>query len=281
MRKVIAASYIGFAAIIFMPLRAGEMVRPILIRKKGHISGWAATGTIAAERIIDGLFLSIVLLIAMAFTTPLDPLPERIGELALSPSIVPDSITIALIIFGAAFAAMALFYFARDFATRLLTLTVGLFSRRLADWLSSRVLKVADGLRFLPSARLSLAFVAVTAFYWFLNAAGTWLLAWGCGFEAFTYAESCVLTGFLALGILIPNAPGFFGQFQVALFLAFSVFYPYEQVEQDGAAYVFLTYWLQTAVTVLFAWLGTRWFETPFREVLGATSAEDLEEEPA
>ena len=49
--RVVHVSFIGFLAIVLLPFRTGEMVRPVMIRRKGTLSGWAATGTIAAERV--------------------------------------------------------------------------------------------------------------------------------------------------------------------------------------------------------------------------------------
>src|SRR5690606_23994367 len=114
-------------------------VRPVLIRKKGQLSGWAATGTIGAERIIDGLFPSVMLLIAMSVATPLSPLPDRIGNLPVSASVVPRAAYFALALFAAAFTTMGVFYWHRHWARRITHRVVGLFSPRAAEWLAERV----------------------------------------------------------------------------------------------------------------------------------------------
>jgi glycosyltransferase 2 family protein len=251
MRRILAVSFVGFAAIVLLPLRTGEAVRPVLIHKKGQLSGWAATGTIGAERIIDGLFLSVMLLAAMQLTTPLSPLPDRIGNLPVSASVVPSAAYVALGLFAGAFTTMGIFYWHRHFARRVTHRVVGLFSARGAEWLAERVERLADGLRFLTDARHSVPFILATAVYWGLNAAATWLLCWGCGLEGFTFLHACVTTGVLALGILVPNAPGFFGAYQISLYAAFAMYYPAEAVTGAGAAYVFLAYLIQLAITVL------------------------------
>src|SRR5258706_10768622 len=38
MRAVLRVSFIGYAALIIVPLRAGELVRPLLIRREGKLS---------------------------------------------------------------------------------------------------------------------------------------------------------------------------------------------------------------------------------------------------
>src|SRR5690606_39620257 len=57
--RLLAISSVGFMAILALPARLGEFVRPALIRRKGEISAAAALGTVAVERIIDGLLVSL------------------------------------------------------------------------------------------------------------------------------------------------------------------------------------------------------------------------------
>ncbi len=279
MRRVLAVAWIGFAAIVLLPFRAGEVVRPVLIRKKGHLSGWAATGTVAAERVIDGLCLSVILFVALQLSHPLEPLPDHIGELAVPAVVVPGAAYGALVVFALAFTVMGVFYFARDFARRMTERTVGLVSPKLGTWLASRVEKVSDGLRFLPQARHLAPFLGLTAIYWAANAGASCLLAWGCGFDHITYVESCVLMGVLALGILLPNAPGFFGAFQISVYAGFAMFFSPELVVGPGAVFVFLVYLSQIAITFGAAALGLSWEPTTLAEAFTAQPDEAGERE--
>lgn len=249
LRRILAVSFVGFAAIAFLPLRAGEAVRPLLIRGKGEISGWVATGTVAAERIIDGLCLSLILLAGLTLSTPLSPLPDHVGGLPISPSIVPRAAYGALVLFAVAFTVMGVFYAWRAWARRTTERLVGAISPKLATWLADRVENVADGLGFLPRLKYSAPFVAATVTYWLLNSAGAWLLAWGSGIDAMTFSEACVLTGVVALGILVPNAPGFFGAYQLSVYAALTLYFPNETVVGPGGAYVLLVYASQVFVT--------------------------------
>jgi glycosyltransferase 2 family protein len=276
MRKIVNVSFIGFAAIVALPFRTGEMVRPVLIRKQGQLSGWAATGTIGAERVIDGLFLSVLLFFSLLISQPLDPLPDRIGDLPVPAAVVPGAAYGALVLFAIAFALMALFYWRRHFARRMTENLIGLVSRRLASWLAERVEKVARGLEFLPRARQLVPFLVVTALYWLLNAASTWLLGWGVGFTEMTYAQACVNMGVLGLGILLPNAPGFFGAFQISVYAALALYFPPAEVVGRGAAFVFLIYLAQMGVTFGAALVAMLMEGTGLREALG-TRARDLD----
>lgn len=280
MKRILGVSFIGFAAIAFLPLRTGEAVRPLLIRKRG-LSGWAATGTIAAERIIDGLVLTLMLLIGLSTSTPQSPLPDRIGDLPISPSIVPRAAYSALVLFGSAFLVMGIFYAQRVWARRVTERILGIVSPNLARWVADKLEHVADGLRFLPNLRYSVPFIGATALYWTMNSAGIQLVAHGAGFDHLTFSEACVLMGVVALGILVPNAPGFFGAYQLSFYAALAVFYPTDQVVGAGAACVLVVYTAQLVITLLGAVVGFLLERTSVSDALAASEAPEEAPGPA
>lgn len=277
--KLLNTSFVGFAAILILPVRAGEFVRPALVREKGKLSGWSVTGTVAAERIIDGLLLSVILLIGLAGSTTLTPLPEKIGQLNVSPRVVPSATLTALIIFTTGFVVMGLFYYARDWARNATRRIVGLFSDTLAVWLADRVERVSSGLAFLPKWQYTLPFLFWTGVYWLLNAASTLLLSHGAGLTELTFAQCCVITGFLALGIMVPNVPGFFGQFQFSVYAALSLFVPEAKLLTSGSVLVFTLYMGQTVVLIGCAVVGAILSRTTIARALEA-DAQALETEP-
>lgn len=277
--KLLNTSFVGFAAILILPVRAGEFVRPALVREKGKLSGWSVTGTVAAERIIDGLLLSVILLIGLAGSTTLDPLPEKIGQLNVSPRVVPSATLTALVIFTGGFIVMGLFYYAREWARNTARRVIGIFSESFGVWFADRVERVSSGLTFLPKWQYTLPFVFWTAVYWLLNAASTLLLSHGCGLTQLTFAQCCVITGFLALGIMVPNVPGFFGQFQFSVYAALSLFVPEHQLLTSGSVLVFTLYIGQTIVLLGCAAVGAVLSRTTIRRAL-EVDAQTLETEP-
>src|SRR5205823_12500303 len=60
---LLAISSVGFMAILALPARLGEFVRPGLLRKHG-VSASSALGTVAVERIVDGLLISLFVFVA-------------------------------------------------------------------------------------------------------------------------------------------------------------------------------------------------------------------------
>ena len=249
--RVLRVAFIGLMAVTVLPFRAGELVRPTLIVKRGKLAWWAASGTVGAERVCNGLFLSCLLFLGLLGASPRDSLPGRIGQLPVPVSAVSAAAYGALSVFAGAFVVLAVFYWRREWAARVTQRCIGLVSPRLAIHVAHAMGRFADGLKFLPRARYTLPFATGTAIYWLLNVAGVEFLLWGCGIDDVGFLRTCVLTGILSLGVLVPNAPGFFGSFQFSLYAALAMYYSPETVVGAGAAFVFLLYVTQVGLTIV------------------------------
>jgi hypothetical protein len=249
-RRVIGVGLVGMAAILYAPLRMGELVRPWMLAERTPITFAQAAGTVAAERIIDGMLLSLVLLAGLLLSTPLSPLPPHVVLVRLSA-------WAALGVFTSAFVAMGAFYALRDLARKVTLAIIGVVSKRVAAAVTTQVERLADGLRFLPSAGHTLPYLRDTVVYWLSNAFAMWLLLRGCGVEA-TIPEACVTMGVLGVGILLPAGPGFFGAFQASVYAALAMFFSSEVVTGPGAAYVFLLYVGQVGVSLVALVVGLR-----------------------
>jgi uncharacterized membrane protein YbhN (UPF0104 family) len=263
-RRLLAVSFIGFAAILLMPFRIGEFVRPYMIRtapneRQGRgerpITLTAATSSILAERVIDGLYLSIVLALALVFVPTVHPLPDRVVGIPIAVEYVRRSGYLMLLLFGGLAVATAVFYFARSWAHQTTMAIVGRVSTKLAEKLTVLLEKAVDGLHVLSRGRDALGFFLETTGYWLFNAFGMWLLAWGCGVvhadgSAPTFGEACALMGILGCAIFIPGPPGLLGVFQAGLYAGMTMFYPTDVVTKPGAAFVFLLYITQFSFTI-------------------------------
>jgi hypothetical protein len=253
LRRVVAVSWIGFLAILIMPLRAGEFVRPYLIRQKGKVSVAAATGTIGAERIIDGLFLTLLLGLCMQIAHPLSPLPDHIGKLQIPVAAVPAYAYMSLAGFLFAFAFMGLFYWRPVIGHKVVEKTLGLISPRIAAKAGDFVARTVDGLKFLPNLRHFGPFLIETALYWGINGFGMWLLARGSGIESITIPQAFVVMGVLGVGILVPAGPGLFGAFQASTYAGLAMYFHDDVILGPGSVFVFLLYVIQIVWHVLTA----------------------------
>jgi glycosyltransferase 2 family protein len=286
--RLFAVSCVGFAAILLIPWRLGEVVRPYLIRTPPSkrdsttrvITLTAATSSVVAERIIDGLYLSIVLALALLFVPTVHPLPDRVVGVPLTVAHVRMMGYAMLGLFAALFITLAIFYFARSWAHRATLMVIGKVSTPLAEKLAGLFEKLVDGLHVFGRGKDALGFFVETTFYWTINATGMWLLAWGCGVvhadgSPATLGEAFGLMGMLGCTILIPGPPGMLGVFQAGVYSGMTMFYPTSVVTGPGAAYVFLMYAAQVVFQVVAGGIGFLSLEPSGRSPFGALKAGD------
>jgi hypothetical protein len=212
--KVFRVCMVGYAAIVLFPFRLGELVRPhLLARVSDRVTFSEAMGTAVVERIVDGLFITALLFVAVA-TAPLEvaPVVRRAGEVSLT-------------VFASASFGLVLFAVKRSWAERLVDLTFGTLDRvlarvgkntNIAGTLRGMIDGFLNGIRSLRDSGSLWTFLALTLAYWSVNAFGIWLLARGFGLEVSPLAGFGLLA-VLVVGIMTPAAPGFVGTFQFFL----------------------------------------------------------------
>ena len=248
--RVLGIGFVGFTAVVFAPLRAGEVARPYLMAQDGRITFAQGMASVGAERIIDGLFVTVLTGAGLLLTTPLSPLPDHLGTLPLPVTAVPGAVRFALALFVGAFVAMGFFFAARSLATRLVRRIVGPISARGADAIAAIVDRLADGLSFLRSWSASGPFLRDSVLYWLVMWGGYWFTLRACGADL-SLTQTLVVMGVLGLGSLIPSGPGFFGAYQISAYCGMAMFLPESVVLGSGAAFVFITYVSQLGVTLL------------------------------
>jgi uncharacterized protein (TIRG00374 family) len=249
-RRVVGIGLVGIAAILFAPLRMGEAARPYLLARDGKVSFFQALGAAGAERVVDGLVLTLVTAIALLCSTPISPMPDHLGEMPLPVSAIPRAVYFMLAVFLSAFVAMTVFYLARAFARRFTQSVLGVVSSKLASFVTTTLERLSDGLRFLSSGANGLRFASETAAYWAATMIGQWVLMRGSGIHG-SFAEAFVSLGVLGLGAIVPAGPGFFGAFQIAIYSGLALYFPLETLVSSGAAMVFVAYVTQLALNAL------------------------------
>lgn len=210
---LLAISSVGFMAILALPARLGEFVRPGLLRRRG-ISASAALGTVAVERIIDGLMISLFVFVAFFALRGPD-----------SPGWMMPTAYAALGIFAAAL-VFILFAMRKPEATVAFCLRWSLLERfvpRIARAIEGKLLEMIRGfavLRDLPNLG---KFCIWTIVYWSANGLTVWVLA-----RAFHLDLSLIggfaIMGLVGVGISLPNSPGLVGQFQWFTLLGLSLY---------------------------------------------------------
>lgn len=245
--EIIAANFVFFSALLVVPLRLGEFVRPVLLRRKSRLTGWQVLGLSGAERIVDGLFASALVLWALLLSNT----PVRTGLSGPEALVRPTAITMATV-FAVGLCAIIVFFTFRDWAHGIIRSVLGVVSKERADFIADKVENIAGGLRFLRSPREAIPFISCTAGYWGAMVLGALVLLRGSGLEFATLAHAGSLCGVLALGLLVPGAPGFFGTFQLSAYAGLTVFVAADVLAHQGAVVVFFMYVVQL-VSILLA----------------------------
>ncbi|MGH7857494.1 MAG: lysylphosphatidylglycerol synthase transmembrane domain-containing protein [Candidatus Binatia bacterium] len=208
--SLFAATSIGFAANMLLPLRAGEVARPWALAQREGIPFAQAMATVALERLFD---MAILLLLFSVATLTL-PVPDDWKQYGW----------FFLLAFGLLFAT---FFFLERYPVAALQ-AAETFLRVFPSQASARLLGLArsfvDGLASLGSAR-----AVVLAL---LHSLGVWLsiaVCFGYGLSAFSLEVPWVraaltTTTFVAIAVSIPGGPGFIGMFQAGCVVALGVF---------------------------------------------------------
>jgi glycosyltransferase 2 family protein len=237
----------GYAALVLLPFRLGEAVRPGLLYSRARLPLGTSAGVVGAERIVDGLVLSTLLLFALLSVPHLSPLPDHIGQLPIPAAVIPALAWASVVVFGCLSIGMVAFYFWQAPLAGLIELCIGRFSPRLGKRATMVAGSLSGGLGFLRDGPAAAQFALMTLIYWALTTAGMWFLLWGCGVSEPSIGQAAVILGVLGLGLVVPNAPGFFGTFQISTYSAMVLFYPLGEVTLAGSAFVFVLYVVQMA----------------------------------
>jgi glycosyltransferase 2 family protein len=233
--RLMAISSVGFMAILALPARLGEFVRPALIRRRGHVSASAALGTVAVERVIDGLLVSLFVFGAFVAIRGPD-----------SPGWMMPTAYAALGVFAAAsvFLGCALRWPHRTVhAAVRMTLTPRL-APKVAVVLDEKLHSLISGFLVLKDGRNLGLFTLWSLAYWIANGLGMYVLARGFGLDLSVMGAFATM-GLVAVGITLPNSPGLVGQFQWFTVLGLMLFLPAEVARTDGLLYAIVLHAIQ------------------------------------
>jgi glycosyltransferase 2 family protein len=212
---LLAISSVGFMAILALPARLGEFVRPGLMRKRG-ISASAALGTVAVERIVDGLLVSLFVFVAFfALRGPHSPgwmMPTAYAALGV--------FSLALV-----FLVGALRWPETSVRFWLRLSLLPRFAPRIAGIIERKALDMIRGFQVMRDRRNLAAFVAWSLVYWSCNGLGVYVLARGFDLPLSLIGGFATM-GLVAVGITLPNSPGLVGQFQWFTLLGLSLYLP-------------------------------------------------------
>ena len=246
LRRLLPISSVGFMAILALPVRLGELVRPFYATREGSIRMSAAVGTVAVERIVDGLMISILL-----FGSYLASLAGAGAGAGGATQTFSPQLRFGAWLSFLGFVALTSFLavaLVRTDATVRFVLKWSLLERLAparAVHVEDRLRAVISGFGVLSDGRNLGWFVAQTALYWGFNGIGMWLLAVRMGLDI-SLGAAFTTMAFTGVVLTLPNSPGLVGQFHAGIKLALMAYLPAAVVNSKGIAYAVVLHGLQT-----------------------------------
>lgn len=227
-RTAFWATCAGYFGNSFLPARAGELVRTLMISARTGLSKSFVLTTALAERLSDAVTLVIISSIVLL------SLPVRPGWFA--------SAAKPFAIVGLCGAACIAVLPRTELMWRAL-LERFPFPHPLKEKLLKILGQILVGLRAFHDAKRLSQFVGLAALIWLSDATGTILGMRALGLNISYPLAFLLITGF-GLGSALPSTPGYIGIYQ---FVAVSVLTPFGFAKSDAIAYSFLTQVLQYA----------------------------------
>ncbi len=241
----------GYFGNNFLPARAGELVRTMMVSSRAGLSKTFVLTTALSERLSDAIILvvfsSVVLL----------TLPVRPGwfKHAATP--------FAIIGFAGALGIAVLPKLERLWRHLLGKVPI---PHALRDKLLHVLDHILAGIRaFHDAGRLS-RFLLTTVIIWVLDSIGTILGMHAVGMSVTLPLAFLLVTG-LALGSALPSTPGYVGIYQ---FVAVSVLTPFGFTRTNAIAYILLAQALQYAMTAFWGLWGLGWYRRGNVGAIGA-----------
>jgi glycosyltransferase 2 family protein len=247
-RRLNTASAVGFMLTVLLPLRLGELARPLIVARPTADSPvplrrGEALATVVIERIIDSLAMGVLGVVSLTMLATAGNAARYAWQAAMLVTVGFSALCVALV-----FA-----FFMRDNAVALIRLVFNPISRRLGERLARLLDGFILGLRLGSASRVG-GFMLLTAFYWSLHVVGFWIVAGAFDLQL-SPLMACTVLACQVVGIMIPAGPGMVGTSQFFTQLGLSIFIPgalgASEVGVRAAAYANSIWLLQFGQQVL------------------------------
>jgi uncharacterized protein (TIRG00374 family) len=236
LRRLMLISSVGFMAILALPVRLGEFVRPYFVTRERNVRMSAALGTVAVERIIDGLMISILFFVSYVASAGDTFTPElRVGAW----------VSLLGFVGLTTFLALAHVWTEQTIAFALRVTLLQYIAPVRAHQLADKLRALISGFHVLTDRRNFGIFLAQSALYWAMNGFGMWLLARQMGLDI-SLSAAYTTMAFTGVILSLPNSPGLVGQFHAAIKLGLMAYLPASVVNTQGMAYAIVLHGIQT-----------------------------------
>jgi uncharacterized protein (TIRG00374 family) len=220
-------------ALSILPARLGEFARPYLVKKRSGIKMSASMATIIVERVFDLLTLMLFMFIVIL-------------KISLPPEVVKAGATM-LAVSVSLFIILIILAIKRDSSINKIDVVLKIFPEKIAKPLNRLAHSFIDGLQILPDIGKTLYVMFLSMLIWALIGLSAYVLFLGFGFDL-SVLNGYAITVIIALGVMLPAAPGFIGTYHMACKIGLVGF---GVAKADALSYAILLHFFQLMPVVV------------------------------
>jgi len=224
-RQLFPITCIGFMAIALMPLRTGELMRPYLLATKTETPLSSAVATIFVERVLDAFVMIGMMLLVILFAD-FPPLVIRSGYVLFTMFLIMTT-------------SVCLLYFKSALFMKLVLSVTRRFPERIKAMIQKSLSSFIAGFSVIANPLSLLNAFLLSVCIWFLSGILIFSLFSFSNVHLPVVAAFAVLV-ITVIGISLPAAPGFIGNFQFGCIFALSLFH----IEKSEALSFSLIYYV-------------------------------------
>ena len=208
---------IGVMVTNVIPLRAGELARPLaLTRELPSVSFATALASVAVDRVFDGIVVMVLLAVGVAVAH--FPTNTTIGGYSLAHAV-------GFVVFGAL--ALLVAFYILVFFPKTLIRAFELVARRVSPTIERRgaemLARFSEGLSVLRTPGHFVAVFGWTLAHWLVQPLAFWLAFLAVGVHV-PLAATLIVQGVIVILVALPSAPGFFGAFEAGAAIGLSLY---------------------------------------------------------
>ncbi len=205
-----SATCIGFFCNMVLPLRVGEVVRPVLLARRTGLPASSVLGSVLLERLLDMVTI-LLFLGTVVVLVPVSDTVRHSGVVFLAIAIAAMTLVVAL-------------QRRHPVALRFMSGAFGLLPATLRVRADAAMHGFIDGLQGIGGGGALLRIVLYSLYLWLAIASIFGIGFIACGLPVPFVSGALTLVTIVAGAVSAPSAPGFIGTFQAGCILALSVF---------------------------------------------------------
>jgi uncharacterized protein (TIRG00374 family) len=203
------------------------------VKQNSGVRMSATMATVVLERVFDLLTLMLFLFVVLVKIS----LPPEIFKAGIIMLTISLSVLTMLIILGTR----------RDFSARVIGGVIGVLPVRIGKPAAHLADSFLEGLQMLPDVKKTLWVVLVSLMNWLVVGLSTYVLFYAFGMHLSIFNAFAILA-IIALGVMIPAAPGFIGTYHYACVLGLTTF---GIAKSEALSYAVALHFLQMAPVIL------------------------------